>query len=79
MKIIIEGAGEVGSHLAKMLSHEANDIVVIDTDPARIAKLSATYGAVEQRRQPERSPGRQHHQRHAGEEDRHEARDGARQ
>ena len=46
MKIIIEGAGEVGSHLAKMLSHEANDIVVIDTDPARIAKLSATTDVV---------------------------------
>ncbi|MBQ2102973.1 MAG: Trk system potassium transporter TrkA [Bacteroidales bacterium] len=46
MKIIIEGAGEVGSHLAKMLSHEANDIVVIDTDAARIAKLSATTDVV---------------------------------
>ena len=41
MKIIIEGAGEVGSHLAKMLSHEANDIIVIDTDATRIAKLTA--------------------------------------
>ena len=30
MVIIIEGAGEVGSHLAKMLSNEANDITVID-------------------------------------------------
>ena len=27
MKIIIEGAGEVGSHLAKMLSNEANEII----------------------------------------------------
>ena len=30
MKIIIEGAGQVGSHLAKMLSHEGGDITVID-------------------------------------------------
>lgn len=41
MKIIIEGAGQVGSHLAKMLSHEANDITVIDPDPARIRQLTA--------------------------------------
>ena len=33
MRIIIEGAGEVGSHLAKMLSHEANDITVVDDNP----------------------------------------------
>lgn len=32
MTIIIEGAGEVGSHLAKMLSSEANDITVIDAE-----------------------------------------------
>ena len=30
MKIVIAGAGEVGSHLAKMLSNEANEITVID-------------------------------------------------
>jgi trk system potassium uptake protein TrkA len=42
MRIIIEGAGEVGSHLAKMLSHEGGDITVIDCDEERISKLSAT-------------------------------------
>ena len=36
MKIIIAGAGEVGSHLAKMLSNEANDITVIDQVPERL-------------------------------------------
>ena len=36
MKIIISGAGEVGSHLAKMLSNEANDITVIDSDQGRL-------------------------------------------
>ncbi len=46
MKIIIEGAGEVGSHLAKMLSHEANDITVIDTDAERLTKLSAAADVI---------------------------------
>ena len=41
MKIIIEGAGEVGSHLAKMLRAEANEVTVVDDDSARIAALSA--------------------------------------
>ncbi len=33
MKIVIAGAGEVGSHLAKMLSGGIHDITVIDSDP----------------------------------------------
>ena len=32
MKIVIAGAGEVGSHLAKMLSNESNNITVLDSD-----------------------------------------------
>jgi len=40
MKIVIEGAGEVGSHLAKMLRAEANDVTVIDNDPKRLAAIS---------------------------------------
>ena len=39
MKIVIAGAGEVGSHLAKMLSNEANDITVIDSDHERLDAL----------------------------------------
>ena len=39
MKIIIAGAGEVGSHLAKMLSNEANEITVIDQDGDRLEML----------------------------------------
>ena len=42
MKIIIEGAGQVGSHLAKMLSHEGSDITVIDDDKSRLNSLSAS-------------------------------------
>lgn len=32
MKIIIAGAGEVGFHLAKLLSYESQDITLLDTD-----------------------------------------------
>ncbi|MBQ8422022.1 MAG: Trk system potassium transporter TrkA [Bacteroidales bacterium] len=39
MKIVIAGAGEVGSHLAKMLSNESNDITVIDSDQERLEAL----------------------------------------
>jgi trk system potassium uptake protein TrkA len=39
MRIIIAGAGEVGSHLAKMLSNDNHDIVVIDSDEARLKKI----------------------------------------
>lgn len=39
MKIIIAGAGEVGSHLAKLLSNESNEITVIDSNPERLDSL----------------------------------------
>ncbi|NLZ19673.1 MAG: Trk system potassium transporter TrkA [Bacteroidales bacterium] len=42
MKIVIEGAGEVGSHLAKMLRAEANEVTVIDDESERIDALSST-------------------------------------
>ncbi|WP_047247660.1 Trk system potassium transporter TrkA [Maribacter thermophilus] len=37
MKIIIAGAGEVGFHLAKLLSYESQDITLIDTDKESLA------------------------------------------
>ncbi len=37
MKIIIAGAGEVGFHLAKLLSYEAQDITLIDVDKERLS------------------------------------------
>ena len=46
MKIVIAGAGEVGSHLAKMLSNESNDITVIDMDEKRLDALSANADIV---------------------------------
>ena len=45
MKIVIVGAGEVGSHLAKMLGHEGGDVTVIDSDAARIAHLRSVADA----------------------------------
>ena len=46
MKIVIAGAGEVGSHLAKMLSIEANDITVIDSRQERLDALSASTDVI---------------------------------
>ncbi len=43
MKIVIAGAGEVGSHLAKLLSREEQDITVIDGEIERLADLDANY------------------------------------
>lgn len=40
MKIVIAGAGEVGSHLAKMLSREANDLTIIENDETRLSKVA---------------------------------------
>ena len=37
--IIIAGAGEVGSHLAKLLSNESNEITVIDSNQERLEAL----------------------------------------
>ncbi len=46
MKIIISGAGEVGSHLAKMLSGGAHDITVIDSDPKLLDDISGIADVV---------------------------------
>ena len=43
MKIIIAGAGAVGTHLAKLLSREKHDITVIDQNPERLSYLANTY------------------------------------
>jgi len=37
MRIIIGGAGEVGFHLAKLLSNELNDIIIVDMDKEKLA------------------------------------------
>jgi trk system K+ uptake protein trkA len=43
MKIIIAGAGEVGTHLAKMLSNEDQDIILLDNDQSRLDIIDSNY------------------------------------
>ena len=43
MKIIIAGAGEVGTHLAKLLARENFDTILLDEDPAKLKDLEASY------------------------------------
>ena len=40
MKIVIVGAGAVGTHLSKLLSKEHQDCVLIDDDAERLSTLS---------------------------------------
>ena len=39
MKIIVSGAGQVGFHIAKQLSAEQNDVVVIDQSPELVRRV----------------------------------------
>ena len=39
MKIVIAGAGDVGKHLAKLLSYENQEIVIIDLDAERLRQI----------------------------------------
>ncbi len=41
MKIVIAGAGEMGSHLAKMLSGNGHDITVVDSDPKLLSEVAS--------------------------------------
>lgn len=41
MKIIIAGAGAVGSHLAKMLSQENHDIILLDPDENKLRNIGS--------------------------------------
>ena len=40
MKIVIVGAGEVGFHIASHLALEKKDVVIIDTDPVALRRVS---------------------------------------
>ncbi len=41
VKIVIAGAGEVGTHLARMLSKENHDIILMDEDPEKLQHISS--------------------------------------
>ena len=40
MKIIIAGAGAVGTHLAELLSQENHDIILMDENPDKTEDLA---------------------------------------
>jgi len=42
MRIVIAGAGEVGTHLAKMLSNEQHDILIIDPEESRLKPIDSS-------------------------------------
>jgi len=46
MKIVIAGAGEVGGHLAKMLSGGSHDLTIIDNDSTHLANVSSIADAI---------------------------------
>ena len=46
MRIVIAGAGEVGSHLAKMLGENAHDITVIDDNPKLLEDVTGMADVV---------------------------------
>lgn len=39
MRIVIAGAGEVGTHLARMLSREEQNIILMDSNEKRIEEV----------------------------------------
>ena len=43
MKIIIAGAGAVGTHLAKLLSREKQDIILMDVDEEKLGRMGNTF------------------------------------
>jgi len=43
VKIIIAGAGAVGTHLAKLLSREKQDIILMDDDEDKLSTLSSNF------------------------------------
>lgn len=42
MRIVIAGAGEVGTHLARMLSNVNHEVTIIDEDPRKLEEIAAT-------------------------------------
>ena len=43
MKIIIAGAGAVGTHLAKLLSREKQDIILMDEDEEKLGGMDSNF------------------------------------
>lgn len=45
MHVIVVGAGEVGTHVAKLLSRDGNDVTVVEADSARCAEIERLLDA----------------------------------
>lgn len=43
MKIVIAGAGAVGTHLAKLLSQENENVVLMDEQEERLGKMESMF------------------------------------
>ena len=52
MKIVIAGAGAVGTHLARMLSNDNQDVVLIDANESKLARWSNELDIMTLVRQP---------------------------
>ena len=46
MKVIVIGAGEVGTHITSHLSTDGHDVVMVDQDPARVQRASESLDAL---------------------------------
>ena len=44
-RVMVQGAGHVGSHLARLLAEEGAEVLVADRDPARAERVAAVTGA----------------------------------
>ena len=53
MKIIITGAYAIGTHLARLLSRNHEDITIIDKDPERLAQIGSDYDLLTMAASPE--------------------------
>ena len=53
MKIIITGAYAIGTHLARLLSRNHEDITIIDKDPERLAQIGSDYDLLTMEASPE--------------------------
>lgn len=52
MKIIIAGAGAVGSHLARMLSKDRQNVILVDPDESRLSRLGNELDIMTLTKQP---------------------------
>ena len=46
MKVVVVGAGEVGTHITSLLSQEGNDVILVEANPARVETAEQTLDAM---------------------------------